>query len=322
MKPLVGIRHILFFAKRLYYCSILLFHSRPLSAWMCIATFSSDFIPAQWYSITLAMVYCFCCCCFCLFFTHIWVWLLNRITDYIKITLLSDHIIAIYHYVLCDLYWLDCAASKYLVIFYHNNLAVSLSPWFLFLCLILWDECDHFFVIIDYNKSTLLSDHIIAIYHYFIKYPYCLDCAAPYSLVILFQIDFFHIIVIIVYFCLLLSWFIYYMLMSETTRLDHWFCLRYFMSDCIIAIYHYFIQDPYRLDCLVSYSLRIYSNTMTPYQQRYFFVFLWLFTLNGCEYSLVSLIISGVRFWAIILLLHINIYYVTLILSIFWRHIL
>ena len=159
-------------------------------------------------------------------------------------------------------------------------------------------------------------------YNNFLYDPYRLDNAESHSLAILFHCN---------GSVSLLPWFIVFFCRFYLFPPRRWvqplvgitnYTGSTLISDHIIDIYNYFIQDPYRLDCLVSYSLRIYSNTMTPYQQRYFFVFLWLFTLNGCEYSLVSLIISGVRFWAIILLLHINIYYVTLILSIFWRHIL
>ena len=44
---------------RSYYLCISLFHSRPLSDWLCGVTFSSNFIPAQWRHITVTMVYFF-----------------------------------------------------------------------------------------------------------------------------------------------------------------------------------------------------------------------------------------------------------------------
>ena len=45
--------------------------------------------------------------------------------------MLSDHIIAIYHYFFHDPYWLDCAASQYPAVLFQSNGVVSPSQWFI-----------------------------------------------------------------------------------------------------------------------------------------------------------------------------------------------
>ena len=73
------------------------------------------------------------------------------ITDYIRSTLLSDHIIDIYHYFIQDPYGLDCAVWPYLEILFQGNGTISLLPLFIvflyfLICLPFTDECDHLLV--------------------------------------------------------------------------------------------------------------------------------------------------------------------------------
>ena len=118
-----------YFAEWSYYCYIYSFHTRPLLAWFCSVTFSSNLILVQWRHITAAMVYC----CFWLIYLlppRIWVWPLVGITDYIGITFLSNHIIAIHHYFIHNTYWIYFTVSDYLAILFQRNGDISLSPWF------------------------------------------------------------------------------------------------------------------------------------------------------------------------------------------------
>ena len=53
------------------------------------------------------------------------------ITDYIISNFLSDWIIAIYHYFICNPYQLNCVASHSLDILFQRNVAISLLMWFI-----------------------------------------------------------------------------------------------------------------------------------------------------------------------------------------------
>ena len=67
----------------------------------------------------------------------------------------------------------------------------------------------------------------------------------------------------------------------------------------IIAIYHYFVQDPYRLNCVVSYYLAVLfkrdgSVSPSPWFIVFFVVFLFFLLEYECNHSLVSPITSEV----------------------------
>ena len=117
----------------------------------------------------------------------IWVQPLNEINYYIRSTLLSNYIIAIYHYFIRDPYELVIAVSHSLAILFQRNCAVSPSPWFYLVLFYHQGWVQPLVGITDYIRSTLLSDHIIDICHYFIQDHYRLDCAMSYYLSILFQ---------------------------------------------------------------------------------------------------------------------------------------
>ena len=97
-----------------------------------------------------------------------------------------------YNNFLYDPYRLDNAESHSLAILFHCNGSVSLLPWFIvFFCRFYlfpprrWVQ--PLVGITNYTGSTLISDHIIDIYNYFIQDPYRLDCVVSYSLAVLFQ---------------------------------------------------------------------------------------------------------------------------------------
>ena len=84
-------------------------------------------------------------CSFYLFLSRGWVWPLTGITDYIRSTLLSYHIIYVYHYFIQYPYRIDGAVFYSLEISFQCNGSISLLPCFIFfltsICFFLIDEC-------------------------------------------------------------------------------------------------------------------------------------------------------------------------------------
>ena len=155
-------------------------------------------------------------------------------------TLLSDNIIAINHYFLFEPYWIDWTISHSLLILLQYNGEISPSPWIIIFC--------HFSLftphgwvqllvgITDYTISDLLSDHVIAIYHYFKHVPYLIDCAVSHYLAILFQ----HNVAISLSprFIVYLFLFISSSKMGATICWDHWLHWQYFTKQ------YYYIYIP------------------------------------------------------------------------------
>ena len=240
--------------------------------------------PSPWYILVL--------CCFRLFPNHVWVCLIISITDYIQKYFGEE---SHYCYIsLCLMWplsaWLcgitfcsNLISAKYFCI----NVTMP-PPSCLFSPIrLLWPLVG----ITDYNGSTLLSNNTIDVYHYFIKYPYCLNCAAQYYLLTWFQSTVFvswspWFIVVFCCLCLFSTCGWVWLLVGVTD-----YFVSTLLSDHIIAIYHYFIQDPYQIGCLVSYYLRIYSSTMATYHHFHslyiyliFFVSFSWNSVNTCSY--------------------------------------
>ena len=120
---------------------------------------------------------------------------------------------------------------------------------FVFICFLLG--------ITDYIISTLLIDHIIAIYHYFIQDSYHIDRVVSHSLEILFQRNgaispspWF-----IVIFCTV-SLFPPRGWVQQLVGINDYIGST-FIRGHIIDIYQYFIQYPYQLNCAASHSIAI-----------------------------------------------------------------
>ena len=87
-------------------------------------------------------------CCFYFFPPHGLVRPLFLIVYSFRITLLSDHIIVIFHYFLCNPYWSDAVVSHSPECLSQSNAIVSPSRLFIvifvvFHCFLLTDECYH-----------------------------------------------------------------------------------------------------------------------------------------------------------------------------------
>ena len=101
-----------------------------------------------------------------------------------------------------------------------------------------------------------------------------------------------------------------------------------FLRENIIAIYDYFLHDPYHLDCTVShYPDILFRRNIAVLTSSWFIVFccccIYLFTPSRRAQILVQITeYTNSSFWEIMLLLYIIISYVTFIVLVLRRHIL
>ena len=173
--------HRKYFADWSYYLYISSFLTWPLSSRLYGVTFSSNFISAQWRRITIAMYYC---CFLCFFFvysscmsdmTHWDHWLHWK---YFSEQSHYRYISSFCTWPLSD--WL-CSVTfssnfiqeEWLHTTVYRGGRFSLFPPCVWLQSLLH--------ITDYIRSALLSNHIFAIYHYFIRDPYRLDNAVSHN---------------------------------------------------------------------------------------------------------------------------------------------
>ena len=159
----------------------------PLSYGLCGAIFFSDFIPDQFFHITVTMVYC---CLFLSFFIY-YFWM--------SATNCWDHWF-------CRKYFYERSYYRYISLFhsrpllawlhvvilfkdlFQHNGAISKLPLYIgCFCLLFFPSYVWLRLLVgitDVTGSTFLSDHVIAIYQYFLRDPYRLDFVASHSLAI------------------------------------------------------------------------------------------------------------------------------------------
>ena len=181
-------------------------------------------------------------------------------TDYIEITLLSNHIINIYHH---------CFSPSTMVFFHRHH--------FLFLCFVICIFSPHVWVIplvdiTDYIGSTLLSNNIITIYHH---------CFSPRKMASFHRQR-----------CLLLysEFFLWFFPTYECGQFLGLTITLELLSWDIISLLYYYISLSLLLaeSCGITFFCGFYSSAMAPYHLFLLYIVAFVYFIFSLRMSVTT----------------------------------